>query len=138
MPRIFIDTSIQIQRILGTLDAVQAIENHLTQDNITAITCEYVLMEYQRSLVADFVHVQQQFSTASNFREALVQVTSGRYAFKDQVRVERLLTTVIDNPQAVLGQASCWPLGDIIIALQVPSGRGYGRSILILRHSPRR
>lgn len=26
------------------------------------------------------------------------------------------------DPQAALGQASCWPLGDVIIALQVPAG----------------
>jgi len=43
-------------------------------------------------------------------------------AIKDQTRVERLLTNVIQNPQSVLGQSTCWPLGDIIIALQVPSG----------------
>jgi len=42
-------------------------------------------------------------------------------AIKDQVRVQRLLSTVVENPQQVLGQNSCWPLGDIIIALQVPN-----------------
>ena len=41
---------------------------------------------------------------------------------KDQTRVQRLLPAVIENPQAVLGQNTCWPLGDIIIALQVPDG----------------
>lgn len=40
---------------------------------------------------------------------------------KDQPRVERLLTKVIEEPRAVLGQTACWPLGDIIIILQVPS-----------------
>jgi hypothetical protein len=39
---------------------------------------------------------------------------------KDQVRVERLLAAVIADPEAALGQAACWPLGDVIIALQVP------------------
>jgi hypothetical protein len=33
-----------------------------------------------------------------------------------------LLAAVMTDPRAVLGQAACWPLGDIIIALQVPSG----------------
>jgi hypothetical protein len=37
---------------------------------------------------------------------------------KDQIRLERLLHTVIDDPRAALGQTSCWPLGDVIIALQ--------------------
>ena len=41
-------------------------------------------------------------------------------AIKDQVRVERLLSSILDDPRNALGQAACWPLGDIIIALQVP------------------
>jgi|GEM_PF-4380847 len=39
---------------------------------------------------------------------------------KQQSRVEQHLAKVLDEPQAVLGQSACWPLGDIIIALQVP------------------
>jgi len=39
---------------------------------------------------------------------------------KQQSRVEQLLAKVLDDPQAALGQSTCWPLGDIIIALQVP------------------
>jgi len=41
-------------------------------------------------------------------------------AIKDQTRVQNLLERVIENPNNALGQSSCWPLGDIIIALQVP------------------
>jgi hypothetical protein len=41
---------------------------------------------------------------------------------KDQPRVERLLDAVLADPRAALGQAACWPLGDVIIALQVPPG----------------
>jgi hypothetical protein len=43
------------------------------------------------------------------------------HAIKDQARVERLLATVLADPHAALGQAACWPLGDVIIALQVPA-----------------
>jgi hypothetical protein len=43
-------------------------------------------------------------------------------AIKDQARVERLLAAVLADPRAALGQAACWPLGDVIIALQVPPG----------------
>ena len=39
---------------------------------------------------------------------------------KDQPRVERLLKAALEAPNSVLGQSSCWPLGDLIIALQVP------------------
>jgi hypothetical protein len=41
-------------------------------------------------------------------------------AIKDQPRVERLLAAILADPRAALGQAACWPLGDVIIALQVP------------------
>jgi len=40
---------------------------------------------------------------------------------KDQSRVEQLLRAVQNDPRSALGQASCWPLGDLIIALQVPA-----------------
>ncbi len=40
---------------------------------------------------------------------------------KDQGRVIRLLTGVITHPRSALGQASCWPLGDVLIAQQVPT-----------------
>lgn len=47
-------------------------------------------------------------------------LTAHPNAVKDQSRVERLLAAAIENPRTALGQASCWPLGDVIIALQVP------------------
>lgn len=37
---------------------------------------------------------------------------------KAQARLERLLSAGIDDPRAALGQSACWPLGDLIIALQ--------------------
>jgi hypothetical protein len=44
------------------------------------------------------------------------------HAIKDQRRVQHLLSAVLEKPRAALGQTSCWPLGDVIIALQVPAG----------------
>ncbi len=41
-------------------------------------------------------------------------------AIKGQDRVEQLLAAVLRDPRAALGQAACWPLGDLIIALQAP------------------
>jgi hypothetical protein len=49
-------------------------------------------------------------------------LTAHPNAIKDQARVERLLAAVLADPRAALGQAACWPLGDIVIALQVPPG----------------
>lgn len=43
-------------------------------------------------------------------------------SIKDQTRVQSLLERALTNSHDVLGQSSCWPLGDIIIILQVPDG----------------
>lgn len=40
---------------------------------------------------------------------------------KNQIKVERLLSEVLQDPRAALGQSACWPLGDVLIALQIPS-----------------
>lgn len=39
---------------------------------------------------------------------------------KEQDRVMQLLAALMRDPRAALGQGACWPLGDLIIALQVP------------------
>jgi hypothetical protein len=229
---IFIESSIQIARLLAEKAQATAIEQTLITSDAPIITSDYVWMEYQRALIADFAHVHQAFQRARTMREAMRLVVSGcrrfrprsltrcgqiaglacgerevvrladirsllalylqvllardfwRYvtpmpdpiacdltaagvqrepdgtytvadtcrkeaatcqlpdfladrqrelgtiadhlsahshAIKDQARVERLLATVLADPRAALGQAACWPLGDVIIALQVPS-----------------
>lgn len=40
---------------------------------------------------------------------------------KDQERVLSLLTSVLVEPRAALGQMACWPLGDVIVALGTPA-----------------
>lgn len=57
-------------------------------------------------------------------REKLLAIaeylTAHPKCIKQQDRVELYLAKVLADPQAVLGQSTCWPLGDIIIAIQVP------------------
>lgn len=48
-------------------------------------------------------------------------LTTHPTCIKDQGRVERLLKVVLKKPQEALGQSACWPLGDVIIALQIPA-----------------
>ena len=233
MPLLFLDTSVQIQRIVGTAAVRAGIQRHLTLPTVTAVTCRYVLMEYQRALVADFARVHRYCLASGSLREVLTWIASGPQSYrarslarmvqitalalgeepstslvlardllevylrlilldrfhqgvtllpdpigcdllvsgvrrqlngaytvaescrkdlascqlpeflaaqhsrlqviadhlanhpgviKGQARVQRLLTDVLDDPRAALGQASCWPLGDIIIALQIPAG----------------
>ncbi|MEM7539938.1 MAG: hypothetical protein AAF639_47735, partial [Chloroflexota bacterium] len=229
---IFVETSVQIERVLADKSEKIKLENHFERLSTQLYTTNYVWMEFQRTIVADVAHIQRVMSTQYGWGDLMVNLLIGQRAFrprsavrctqmlghlhnqsngnwryarllleqliqerfkrqfwtnvnplsdlitcdlvtkgvsrtssgdytvaatcnketaacflpnfieqnldklrildayltahtkaiKDQARVQRLLTTVIDNPQAVLGQNSCWPLGDIIIALQVPDG----------------
>lgn len=159
---IFLETSIQIQRVLSTTNNDVGIETVLKNP---VVKYEYgrQFLDMQIStglwrlfwqnvapihdlIVCDLIQngiVQQQdesFTVADSCRKEtatchlpdfLAQhqpelcaihdyLTAHPNAVKDQSRVERLLTTVIEDPRAALGQSNCWPLGDVIIALQVP------------------
>lgn len=229
---IFLDTSIQIERILGAKHKQLEIEHHLAKANYQFVTSHYAFMEFQRSVIADHVYVHNQIGQYDDWEEIVIRLRSGTRAFrprsfvrvmqiftrtmlisrmnreialnllklqierelakrfwwhvspvpdliicdlvkagatyqfaesftvadscrkataachlprflaahqsrlhtiadylmahleciKDQIRVERLLAAIIKNPQEALGQSACWPLGDIILALQVPEG----------------
>jgi|688.fasta_scaffold165029_2 hypothetical protein len=232
-PIVFVETSVQIARVLGEKSQVAQIEQTLRRADCTFVSSHYVYMEYQRTLVSDFAYVHNAFRRAHSLGEAMrlifagprtfrprsltrcgqiaglvygerevvhladatalldlylqrllrrifwqqvtpvddpircdlvatgtMQQVDGHYTvadtcqrataacalpqylttqrsrlqdlvdylalhpkvIKEQTRVEALLTAVLADPRAVLGQATCWPLGDLIIALQVPAG----------------
>lgn len=230
-PQVFLDTSIQVARVLSAPETRQRIE-HILEHSVQAYSSQYVFMEFQRTVIADFVHVHRVLQTEQDWGAAVAGIASGQRAFrsralaranrvlgetlnrshldrdkgllylstyldyrlahrfwahvvalhdhincdlvetrvtrqsdstyavadtcrketascylpqflakqrsrlqltadyladnpnvvKGQQRLEKLLTTVLADPNAALGQGSCWPLGDIIIVLQVPSG----------------
>jgi len=59
-PAVFLDTSIQIERFVGPAGNRQLIEQQLALPAFHAVTSHYVLMEFQRSVVADYVRVYNQ------------------------------------------------------------------------------
>ncbi|MEZ4656957.1 MAG: hypothetical protein R2911_05245 [Caldilineaceae bacterium] len=56
----------------------------------------------------------------SKLHMLLDYLTAHSQSIKEQVRVEQALRKILLDPTAALGQRTCWPMGDIIIALQVP------------------
>lgn len=228
---VFVETSVQVQRILAGGTTQAQLEAALAAQAPNAFTANYVWMEFQRSVVADFAYVQRlmfhhhrwgdlfshllegsrsfqprsavrctkivgllhnqcegdwdyahtiisdtiQYSLEQRFWTSItrlsdpiscVLVTSGitlepddtftvaatcrkeqaachlpeflraqqtrlnaiaEYlathpnAIKGQARVTQLLAAVLQDPRAALGQTACWPLGDLIIALQAPA-----------------
>lgn len=230
--QVFIETSIQIARVLAEPKQRDRIEQQLQRTEYEFVTSQYVFMEYQRSLIADFAYVQRAFRQAKTMGEAMRFVFTGARGFrtrslvrcgqiaslvygereivqladvtalldlylqlllrrifwqrvsplsdpihcdllnpgitqqpdqtyqvadscrkesatcalpnflteqrirlnriadylkahpnvvKHQSRLAELLGVVQNSPKEALGQASCWPLGDVIIALQVPT-----------------
>ena len=229
--QVFVETSIQVARLLGTQNQRTSIEQTLQQSQFNFVTSHYVYMEYQRTVISDFAHVHQSFQRAKTMGEAMQLIFSGSRSFrprslvrcgqiasliygeqevvslreatalldlylkrllsrifwhylqpiedrihcdlnqsgtqqlpdqtfrvadrcrkemagcalpeflaknqsrlqflaaflsenprsiKDQTRVEQTLVAVLRDSANALGQVACWPLGDIIIALQVP------------------
>lgn len=225
---VFLDTSLQIERMIGALAQQEALETHLARAGHRFVSSHYVFMEFQRAVLADYVrvyhtllqhpswvdaayalrsgplayrprslgrclhmltqimdasslradhalaalqlqiqyelpahfwrhvqpigdlihcdlvgagvkfHANQRFTVADSCRKEMAAcalpdfladhraeleiiaayLTAHPQAVKEQARLERLVCIVIDDPRAALGQSACWPLGDLIIALQ--------------------
>ena len=229
-PSIFLETSLQIHRVLADRPEQKQVETQIYQLAPALYTSTYVFMEYQRTLIADYAHVHKLMLTHNSWGAVMMHLLEGQRAFrpqtatrcarilgllhedshgdwdfahymveealesslraqfwthvkalpdpigcdlvalgsrrqadttftiastcrketatcglpeflseqhpklhaiadylaahprviKNQAKVERLLTEVLQDPRATLGQSACWPLGDVIIALQVP------------------
>lgn len=52
-----LDTSIQIERLIGPYTKQIAIEKHLQNDGRQFFTSNYVVMEFQRTVIADYIRV---------------------------------------------------------------------------------
>ena len=97
-PRVFLDTSIQITRILGTIAKRQQI-GQILEHEIAACTTAYVYMEYQRTLVADFAHVHRVLQQKGNWGDAVAEVASGARLFRPRAlaRVNRILGETLNR-----------------------------------------
>lgn len=82
MPLLFLDTSVQIQRIVGAAAVRAGIQRRLTTPMVTAVTCRYVLMEYQRALIADFARVHRYCLASGSLREVLTWIASGPQSYR--------------------------------------------------------
>jgi len=81
-PVVLVETTIQVARIVAAPQCKARINRLLTSATTRYVTTGYVLMEYQRSLIADFAHVHHAFHQARTMGEALRQVFRGRRTFR--------------------------------------------------------
>lgn len=54
---VFLDTSLQIERMIGTLAQQEALETHLARASHRFVSSHYVFMEFQRAVLSDYVRV---------------------------------------------------------------------------------
>lgn len=92
LPYVFLDTSIQVARVLGVARRRQHIEEVITNE-MQACTSSYVYMEYQRTVIADFAYVHQILQKTSNWGDAIARVATGNRPFRPRslVRVNQIL-----------------------------------------------
>lgn len=98
MPRVFLDTSVQVTRILGDAKKRHQIER-IVEYEIEACTTAYVYMEYQRTVMADFAHVYRILQQTGNWGDAIANVASGARLFRPRAlaRVNRILGETLNR-----------------------------------------
>ncbi|MBC8231945.1 hypothetical protein H8E77_20535 [bacterium] len=93
--KIFLDNTIQIERIIVPSRGA-IIQPHLTNKNACVISSTYLLMEYRRTIVADFVAVHNLVKLHEKLGSAVAHLSSGRARFSKRMMERR---------QKILGMA---------------------------------
>jgi hypothetical protein len=84
---IFLETSIQIQRVLSTTNNDVGIETVLKNPFVKAVSSSYVWMEYQRAIVADYAHVHRLMGRYKDWGSLFEHILDGSRAFRPRSAV---------------------------------------------------
>jgi len=79
---LFLDTTIQIERLIGPNPRRVAIECQLAAPELRAITSRYVLMEFQRSVWSDYIRVYNQVLRHDCWETTAQTLRSGILAYR--------------------------------------------------------
>jgi len=86
--KIFLDNTIQIERIIVPSRRA-IIQPHLTNENACVISSTYLLMEYRRTVVADFIAVHNLVKLHEKLGSAVAHLSSGRAGFSKRMMERR-------------------------------------------------
>ena len=76
MTKLFLETTIQIQKDFGTKERRRNIKKALQGKQL--LTSTYVMMEYLRTIVADAVYIYVKLKETENIGEALIHLSELR------------------------------------------------------------
>jgi hypothetical protein len=93
--KILLDNTIQIERIIAPSRRA-IIQPHLINENACVISSTYILMEYRRTVVADFIAVHNLVKSHEKLGSAVAHISSGRAGFSKRMMERR---------QKILGMA---------------------------------
>lgn len=117
---VFLDTSIQIARIIPSPLSVTTIEAHLANPSIAPVTSSYVWMEYQRTVIADYAHVYNVMGRYAKWGDLFAHILMARMAF---VRGQQyVVSKLLDNSTTQVSMIMLWPA--IKSARNYPMGCG--------------
>jgi len=96
---IFLDTSIQIERYMGPHQERVAIERTLADSETQFVTSNYVLMEFQRSILSNYIYVYNQILANDDWETTAYAIRSGRKGYRPRAMGQcfQILTAVIDK-----------------------------------------
>lgn len=87
MTTIFLDTSIQTKRALSDVHEFTQIEQIIRSPENRIVTSNYVWMEYQRTIVADYAHIYDVMGQYSDWGQLITHVLDGARAFRPRSAV---------------------------------------------------
>ena len=80
--QVMLDTSIQIERLIGPYAKQVAIEKHLQESNAQFVTSNYVMMEFQRTVIADYVRVHNQIVRYQDWEEVTQSIRNSQVGYR--------------------------------------------------------
>ncbi len=84
---IFLDTSLQTERILAEPKAFEAVEAQLGRPHIEAITTSYVWMEFQCTIVDDYAHIHRIMHKHQGWSATITHLLDGSRSFRPRAAV---------------------------------------------------
>jgi hypothetical protein len=81
---IFLETSVQTYRIVAERTDQEQVEKQIQALAPNVYTSNYVWMEYQRTVIADYAHIHRLMTTHSTWSKVIAQLLVGQRSFRPQ------------------------------------------------------
>lgn len=81
-PTVLVETSIQLERIIGLIAEQRALDTHLATAAYHFVSSAYVFMEFQRAVIADYARVYHAILRHKNWNDVAHALRSGGHSYR--------------------------------------------------------